>query len=140
MCTSGVGAWEPNMVYPTTVNVEGSFVMYFESYDEYKYWLGKSDATAMATDTFDDADADRALVITMTGEEIKSGGAATKDSITITIPKILYDDATIEVPYDDVCKVTFNFKAVHDATSETGVAGTGTVSAVVVSEVANPAA
>lgn len=56
------------------------------------------------------------------------------------MPRILYDDSKIERPYDDVLKVTFNFKAIHDVTAETAVAGTGTVSAVVVSEVADPAA
>ena len=140
MCTTGLTAWEPNKVYPTTINCEGSFVMYFENYDEYKFWLGSSAATSMTTDTFAQASAKRALAITMTGQEIKSGGAATKDSIVITVPQIMYDDATIERPYDDVLKVTFNFKALHDVTAETAVAGTGTVSAVVVSEVADPSA
>jgi len=140
MCQTGLTAWEPNKVYPTTVNCEGSFVMYFENYDEYAYFLGKSVATAFTTDTFAQADAKRALVITMTGQEIKSGGAATKDSIVITVPQIVYDDAKIERPYDDVLKVTFNFKAMHDVTAETAVPGTGTVSAVVTSEVVDPAA
>ena len=140
MCTTGLGAWEPNKVYPTTIDCSGTFTMYFPSYDEYKYWLGKSDATSMKTDTYDDADADRALVITIVGEEIKAGGAATKDTIVITVPKIVYDDANIERTYDDVLKITFNFKAVHDATTESGAAGTGTVSATVISQVANPAA
>jgi hypothetical protein len=138
MCTTGLGAWEPNKVYPTTIDCSGSFTMYFPSFDEYKFWLGKSDATSMKTDTFDDTDADRALVITMTGEEIKAAGAATRDTITITVPKIVYDDANIERTYDDVLKVTFNFKAVHDAATETSVAGTGTVAATVISEVADP--
>jgi hypothetical protein len=140
LCTSGLTAWEPNKAYPTTIDVSGSFTMYFDGYTEYKYWLGKSDATAMATDTYEQDDADRALVITMTGEEIKSGGAATKDSIVITVPKIVYDDAQKEITYDDLLKVTFNWKAVHDVTSETSVPGTGTVSATIVSEVADPAA
>jgi hypothetical protein len=140
MCQTGLTAWEPNKVYPTTINCEGSFVMYFEDYDEYEFFLGKANATELTTDTFAQADAKRALVITMTGGEIKSGGAATKDSIVITVPQIVYDDAKIERPYDDVLKVTFNFKAMHDVAAETGAAGTGTVSAVIVSEVADPAA
>ena len=138
MCTTGLGAWEPNKVYPTTIDCSGSFTMYFPSYDEYKFWLGSSSATAMTTDTYSAADADRALIITMTGEEIATGGAATRDTITITVPAIVYDDANIERTYDDVLKVTFNFKAIHNTTAETAVPGTGTVSAVVISEVADP--
>jgi hypothetical protein len=139
MCTSGLTAWEPNKVYPTTINCEGSFVMYFENYTEYEYWLGKAGATKMTTDTYDSYDAKRALTITITGEEIKPSGAATRDSIVITLPEILYDDAKIERPYDDVLKVTFNFKSIFDSAAETAKAGTGTVSVTTISEVANPA-
>jgi len=139
MCTGNL-AWSPNMVYPTTVMAEGSFTMYFSGYTEYEYWLGATGVDTVLTDTYDRTTADRALTITITstGTEIKSGGTATKDSVTITLPEIIYDDATITPTYDDRVKVVFNWKAVHNATAETAVAGTGTVKVDIVSEIADP--
>lgn len=139
MCTGNL-AWNYNMVYPTTVMAEGSFTAYFTGYDEYKYWLGSSAATTVLTDTYDRTTADRALTITATstGPEILAGGAATKDSIVWTFPEIIYDDSSITPTYDDRVKVVFNWKAVHNATAETAVAGTGTVKVDIVSEVADP--
>jgi hypothetical protein len=139
MCTGNL-AWSPNMVYPTTVLAEGSFTMYFSGYTEYEYWLGAAGADTVLTDTYDRTAADRALTVTMqsTGTEIHAGGAATKDSVTLTFPEIIYDDATITPTYDDRVKVVFNWKGVHNATAETAAAGTGTVKAVIVSEVVDP--
>jgi len=134
MCT-GNTAVIPNAVYPTTVTAEGSFTMLFEDYTEYEYWLGATGADVVATDGFAKASAVRALTITATSTGAHIGAGTTHDSITITIPSIIYDDADTEVTYDDRVRITFNWKAVHDATTEGQVAGSGTIKASIVSEV-----
>ena len=113
-CTSGLGAWEPNFMYPTTVNIEGSFDMYFQDYNQYELFLGKDNNTVLTTDTYAVDDADQALILTITGPEIKAGGAATKDTLTLTLPKILYDDYDLQVSYDDRVKASIAFKAMLD--------------------------
>lgn len=117
-CTSGLGAWEPNFMYPTTVSIEGDMTLYFSDWDEYELFLGKDNNTVMTTDTYSVDDADAALVITATGPEIKAGGAATKDTFTLTLHKILFDDYDLQVSYDDRVKASIAFKAMLD-TSQT---------------------
>lgn len=131
-CTSGLGAWEPNFMYPTTINVEGSFDLYFSDYNQYELFLGKDNNTVLTTDAYSVDDADNALIITATGPEIKSGGAATKDTLTLTLPKILYDDYDLQVEYDDRVKASIAFKAMHDTT---GNPDAGTVSCVLINGV-----
>lgn len=113
-CTTGLGAWEPNFMYPTTTTIEGEFTMYFEDYNQYELFLGKDNNTVLTTDTYSVDDADTALVITATGPEVKSGGTAGKDTLTLTLHKILYDDYSFERTYDDRVKATIAFKAMWD--------------------------
>lgn len=122
-----------NVFYPTTINVEGSIKMLFQDYTEYKYWLGSSSATAP---TFDQSAATtkRALTITMNGESIGDGAPAQTSQFELTLPKIVYNDAKMDMPWDDRVQMEFNFKALYDATSEGSLAGTGTIKAVVKSE------
>jgi len=113
-CTTGLGAWEPNFMYPTTISVEGSFDMYFQDFNQYELFLGKDNNTVLTTDTYSVDDADTALIFTATGPEVKSGGAATLDTLTLTLHKILYDDYDLQVTFDDRVKATIAFKAMLD--------------------------
>lgn len=141
MCAAATAFWTDNFVYPTTVMAEGEYTMYFDGYDEYEYWLGANNATAIATTTFAKANAVRALTVTITSlEEVKAAGTATYGSCTITMPTVIYDTWEPEITWDDRVKVKVEFKAIHDATTETGAAGTGTVKIDLVSDVADPAA
>jgi hypothetical protein len=107
--------------------------MFFQDYTEYKYWLGGSSATEP---TFNQTSTDtkRALTITMGGDAIGDGEPADNSALVLTIPKIVYDDAPIDMPFDDRMMVEFNFKALHDATAEAGLAGSGTIKAQVDSD------
>ena len=129
MCTTGIGAWNNNMQYPTTLTVDGSFDMYFQDYGEYEYWLGKTGSNAPVTDAYKVSDATRALVFEVSGALI---GVTSRDKLTLTVPSIVYDDSSISRSFDDRVKVTFNFKGVYD-TGSTSVA-----SAVMISKVINP--
>jgi hypothetical protein len=122
-----------NVFYPTTINVEGDIEMFFQDFTEYKYWLGASNATEP---TFDQtaATTKRALTITMSGDAIGDGTPADNSALIFTIPAISYSDAEIDMPWDDRMLIKFNFKALFDQTSETGLAGTGTIKAQVDSE------
>lgn len=114
-CATGLSAWEPNMMYPTTTIIEGEFTAYFAGYDDYEMFLGKTNATELTTGDYAVDDADQALVITATGtEEINAGGAATVDLLTLTLHKILYDDYSVERTFDDRVKATVAFKAMWD--------------------------
>ena len=117
-CTTGLGAWEPNFMYPTTFNLEGSFDMYFSDYNQYELFLGKDNNTVLTTDTYSVDDADTAIILTIEGPEILAGGAATKDKLTLTMHKVLYDDYDLQVEYDDRVKASIAFKAMLD-TSQT---------------------
>lgn len=119
-----------NKFYSTTVNVEGSITMLFQDYTEYKYWLG----AAAATDYDWDADVTsmaRALVIEATGEPIGDGAPVANDKLTLTVHKIVYDDADIKMPYDDLMEVTFKFVGMYDGTK---TAGNEVISMVLISE------
>lgn len=141
MCAAATAFWFDNFVYPTTVMAEGSYTMYFDGWDEYKYYLGTSTATTPVTSGFAKASAVRALAVTITGlEEVLAAGTATYPSCTITMPSVIYDEWEPEVTWDDRVKVKVSFKAVHDASTETSVAGTGTVKVDLVDEVADPSA
>jgi len=133
LCTTGLGAYEPNMVYPTTIMVEGEMTLYFDGYDEYKYFLGTSSATSATTDTYVETDANSAIILTVTGQEILAGAAATKDLLTLTIHKALWDDVSIERTWDDRVKQTIAFKGIIDATPTPD----GPISCTMVSEVAD---
>ena len=139
MCT-GNTAWNANMVLPTDVVAEGSFTMLFSGYTDYELWLGAAAATTVLTDTYDRTTSDQTLTITITSTGKHIGAGTVHDKLVLTIPEILYDDAQIDPTWDDKVRVTFNWKAVHNATAETAVAGTGTVKAQVTSEVVDPSA
>lgn len=133
ICTTGLGAYEPNMVYPTTIMVEGEMTLYFDGYDEYKYFLGTSSATSVTTDTYVETDADSAIILTVTGQEIKASGAATTDLLTLTIHKALWDDVSFERTWDDRIKQTIAFKGMLESTPTPD----GPISCTMVSEVAD---
>lgn len=122
-----------NMIYTTTINVEGSITMMFQDYTEYKYWLG---GAAIEAPTFDQtaADTKRALTISMTGEPIGDGAPADNAAFILTLPAIVYDTAEIDMPFDDRMMVKFDFKALNDPATEAGAAGTGTIKAQVDSD------
>lgn len=105
-----------NAIYPTTCAVDGSIEMFFQDYTEYAYWLGGSGASDFTYDATPDT-MKRALVITATGQTIDTNK---KDTLVFTVPKIVYDDATIDMPYDDRMKVKFDFKALWDGTQAAG--------------------
>lgn len=110
--------YNDNVRYITTTNVEGSIEMFFQTYSEYQYWLG----TPGATTPFPSADVDtmnRALTITATGENIVASPSY-NDKLIFTIPKIVYSDATIDMPYDERMTVKFDFKGVWDSTKTAG--------------------
>lgn len=115
-----------NMIYPTTIKVEGKIKMLFQDYTEYKYWLG---GATVEDPTFDQTanTTKRALTITMSGDAIGDGTPADNSAFIITVPKIVYDDAPIDMPFDDRMMVEFAFKALHDPTAEAGLAGAGTI-------------
>lgn len=122
-----------NVIYPTTINVSGSMTLMFQDYTEYKYWLG---GAAQESPTFDQTadDTKRALVITMTGDAIGDGDPADNAAFVLTMPRIVYDTAEIDMPFDDRMMVKFDFKALHDPTAEGSLAGTGTIKAQVDSD------
>ena len=122
-----------NVIYPTTIDVSGSMTLMFQDYTEYKYWLGGATVEAP---TFDQtvADTKRALTITMSGEPIGDGDPADNAAFILTMPSIVYETAEIDMPFDDRMMIKFDFKALHDATSETALAGTGTIKAQVDSD------
>jgi hypothetical protein len=122
-----------NMIYPTTIDVSGSMTLLFQDYSEYSYWLGGS---GILDPTFDQtaADTKRALTITMAGDAIGDGAPADTGAFILTLPKIVYDSAEIDMPFDDRMMVKFDFKALHDSTAETALAGTGTIKAQVDSD------
>jgi hypothetical protein len=129
MCATGLTAFEPNMVYPTTMNIEGSMTLFFDGYDEVKYWFGKSDATAFKTGDYSTSNAKRALILTVEGALI---GSTSKDKLTLSMSNCLYDDVKIDRSFDDRVKVTFDFKCQFD--------GTQVGTAEMVSKVVNPSA
>jgi hypothetical protein len=114
-----------NMIYTSTIDVSGSMELFFQDYTEYKYWLGGASAVEP---TFNQsvATTGRDIVITATGNSI---GTSANNVLTITIPKAVYDTSEIDMPFDDRMKIKFDFKALHDPTTETGAAGTGTIKA-----------
>lgn len=122
-----------NVFYPTTIDVQGSIEMYFQDFTEYKYWLGGAAVTAP---TFDQtaATTKRALSISMSGDAIGDGDPADNSAFILTLPAISYDTSQIDMPWDDRMMVKFDFKALHDSTAETALAGTGTIKAVVDSD------
>lgn len=122
-----------NVIYPTTIDVNGSMTLMFEDYTEYSYWLG---GNGILDPTFDQtvADTKRALTITMSGEPIGDGDPVDKAAFILTMPAIVYDTAEIDMPFDDRMMIKFDFKALHDAATETGLAGTGTIKAQVDSD------
>jgi len=122
-----------NVIYPTTIDVSGSITMMFQDYTEYKYWLGGATATAPTFDQNAD-DTKRALTISMSGEPIGDGSPADNAALILTIPKIVYDTAEIDMPFDDRMMVKFDFKALHDPTAETALPGSGTIKAQVDSD------
>lgn len=122
-----------NVIYPTTINVEGSMTLMFQDYTEYAYWLGGSGATEPTFNQTAD-DTKRALTITMTGEPIGDGLPADNAAFILTLPRVVYDTAEIDMPFDDRMMVKFDFKALHDPTAETGLAGSGTIKAQVDSD------
>lgn len=105
-----------NMLYPTTTSVEGTINMFFQDYTEYKYWLGSSTATNFDANATAET-MKRALSIEATGPEIETDY---NNEFNIYVPKIVYDDAPIDMPFDDRMKVQFNFKALYDGTQTTG--------------------
>ena len=115
-----------NMIYTTSINVEGSMTLLFEDYTEYKYWLG---GAAQESPTFDQtaADTKRALVITATGEAVSTDNI----EMRLTLPKIVYDTSEIDMPFDDRMMVKFDFKALLDTAEEGTKAGTGVIKAEV---------
>lgn len=115
-----------NMIYTTSIAVEGSMTLLFQDYTEYKYWLGGASATAP---TFDQnaASTKRSLVITAVGPAVSTDNI----EMRLTLPAIVYDAAEIDMPFDDRMMVKFNFKALNDPTTEAAAAGTGTIKAEV---------
>ena len=114
-CSTGLGGWYNNFVYPTTTMIEGTFTKYFTTFDEYELFLGKDNATAETTSGYSVADADVALAIEITGtEEIKPAGTATMDKLTFNINKALYDTVSLSVGMDDRVKAEIAFKAMLD--------------------------
>lgn len=110
--------YEDNVRYVTTTKVEGSIEMFFQDYTEYEYWLG----TPGATEADPDADVDtmdRELVITATGENIVSSPEH-DDQLVITVPKIVYDDSTIDMPFDERMAISFDFKGTWDSGQSAG--------------------
>jgi hypothetical protein len=122
-----------NVIYPTTIDVSGSMTLMFQDYTEYSYWLGGS---GVLDPTFDQtvADTKRALTITMSGEPIGDGTPADNAAFILTMPAIVYDTAEIDMPFDDRMMIKFDFKALHDATAEGAVTGSGTIKAQVDSD------
>jgi hypothetical protein len=110
--------YNDNVRYITTTTVEGSVEMFFQDYTEYEYWLGTPGATE-ADPNADIDSMDRVLTITATGENIVASPDY-DDQLVITCPKIVYDDATIDMPYDERMTIKFDFKAVWDSTQTTG--------------------
>jgi hypothetical protein len=109
-----------NVIYPTATTVTGSFSMYFQDYTEYKYFLGGAAAT-----NFDPsanvANTKRAIIVTLTGQEIDATPTPTYNTLTITIPQAVYKDAVIETPYDDRMMIKFDFEAYWDGTKGAGL-------------------
>lgn len=122
-----------NVIYPTTINVSGSMTLMFQDYTEYSYWLGGSGATEPTFDQTAD-DTKRALVLTMSGEPIGDGAPADNAAFVLTLPKIVYEAAPIDMPFDDRMMIKMDFNALHDATAETALAGTGVIKAQVDSD------
>ncbi|MBF4468790.1 MAG: hypothetical protein ISP01_05230 [Methanobrevibacter arboriphilus] len=105
-----------NMIYPTTIDVSGSFEMLFQNRDEYKYWLGGSSATE-PTFNQNASTTGRELVLEMTGGPIGDGVPVKDSSLKITCPCISYDDVTTDMPFDDLVKVKFDFMSLEQAGS-----------------------
>ena len=70
----------------------------------------------------------------MTGEPIGDGAPADNAAFVLTLPRIVYDTAEIDMPFDDRMMVKFDFKALHDATAETALPGSDTIKAQVDSD------
>lgn len=115
-----------NMIYTTSINVEGSMTLLFTDYAEYKYWLG---GAAIEAPTFDQnaEDTHRHLVITARGEAVGSDFI----EMRLTMNRIVYDTAEIDMPFDDRMMLKVDFKALLDTTSETAKAGSGVILAEV---------
>lgn len=125
-----VGSKGNNMIYSTGVDVTGSVELFFQDYDEYKYWLGGAAATEP---TFDQtaASTKRTMVLTMEGAAI---GTASKNKMVMTLPRIVYETSEIDMPFDDRMRVKFDFMGLNDPAIEAQYPGTGTINAVVTSK------
>ena len=115
-----------NMIYTSTIDVSGSMTLLFEDYTEYKYWLG---GAAVEAPTFDQnaADTKRELIITARGEAVSTDNI----EMRLTMPRIVYDTAEIDMPFDDRMMIKFDFKALLDPTAEGSKAGSGVILAEV---------
>lgn len=103
----GVGKGD-NVIYVTTTDVSGSLEMLFQDYNEYKYWLGGSSATE-PTFNQNAATTGRALELELTGGAIGDGEAETNSSLKLVCPRIVYDDSSLDMPFDDIVKIKFDF-------------------------------
>jgi hypothetical protein len=112
------GGLTDNKRYVTTTKLTGNIELLFQDYTEYKYWLGKSDAT-----TYDPsanvANSKRALVLSMNGQVIDTAPTV-YDNFTMNIPAGVYNAADISTPYDDLMKVKFGFDGYWDGTQTAG--------------------
>lgn len=122
-----------NVFYSTGIGVTGTINMFFQDYTEYSYWLGGAAATAPTFDQTAD-DTKRALTISMSGDSIGDGNPADNSAFVLTLPKIVYNDSVITMPWDDRMMVQFDFTALFDQTAETALAGTGVIKAQVDSD------
>jgi hypothetical protein len=108
-----------NVRYATTTAVSGEIEMFFQDYTEYEYWLGGTGATTFS-ESANVASTARALEITASGQLIDSDPSDVYDTLTFTIPQIVYSDAVIDSPFDDRMKIKFNFEAYWDTTQDPG--------------------
>lgn len=111
----GLESWKGNY---GTMDVTGQMTMLFEDWDEVEYYFGAAGATNFSEDNLISGSA-RSLVLETLGQTIVTSPAH-RDTLTLTMPKISYDVAEIQAPYEDLCTVQFDWSATYDpSTSKT---------------------
>lgn len=106
----GLDSWKGDY---NTMDVTGQLVALFEDWDEVEYYFGATGATNFSEDNLITGSA-RALEIETRGQTIVTSPSILYDELTLDMPKISYDAAEIQTPYEDLCVVQFDWSATYD--------------------------